>query len=187
MKYVSYVLTLVCIFSLIFMQSNRSLAGEWTGNANFILGSKVLDEDDWEPYEDQGEFGIDIDFRKQNWPVSIVVASYGSYEEKTVSGNTVEASTSELRAGARKVWKPMPKMRPYLGGGIALVRAELDGQEEDEDSGLGAWCGGGVYWTLGSSFNLGFNLGYSYGEVTLFGDDMDAGGSHAGLLLGYHW
>jgi hypothetical protein len=41
--------------------------------------------------------------------------------------------------------------------------------------------------TLGQSFNLGFDLRYSSADITLGGFEVEAGGTYAGLLLGYHW
>jgi len=56
-----------------------------------------------------------------------------------------------------------------------------------DDSSIGIWLNGGIYWTLGEAFNLGFELAYSHAKVTVFGEDANAGGGHAGILLGYHW
>ena len=56
-----------------------------------------------------------------------------------------------------------------------------------DDDAIGFWIGGGIYWTLGEHFNIGFDLRWSKAEVTINGVDGEAGGGHAGLLLGYHW
>jgi len=183
---------MVLIFSmvLVFATSYQSWsANDWTGNVNFTLGAKALDEHDWEPVEDQGEFGIHVDFRRPEWPVNIAIALLGSSGEEDIRGTDIEGSTSELRFGVRKIWEPTRTMRPFFGGGLSLMSAEIDveGFGSDEDSDFGVWISGGIYWTLSNSFNLGFELGFSQGEVDLDGYDVDAGGSHAGLILGYHW
>jgi hypothetical protein len=177
---------------LILITSIHVCAADWTGNVNFTLGSKALDKDDWEPIEDQGEFGINVDFRKKEWPVNIAIAILGSAGEGKMNGINVKGTTSELRFGVRKIWEPNEIMRPFLGGGVALLSAEYEGSSSgvrvsDDDTGIGLWLNGGIYWTLSHSFNLGFELGYSTGEVTLYGVDGNAGGGHAALLLGYHW
>ena len=46
---------------------------------------------------------------------------------------------------------------------------------------------GGIYWTLGQNFNLGLDLRYSQADVTFFGTDVEAGGAHVDVILGYHW
>ena len=191
MKKALLVLGLSVVFFCVSSGQARA-AQEWTGNINFTLGAKALDDDDWEPVEDQGEFGINVDFRQKDWPVNIAVALIGAGAEDTYEGMDVESVTSELRFGVKKIWAPNETMRPFLGGGLALVTGDLElgylgDKISDDDSGLGVWLEGGVYWTIGGAFNLGFEIGYSTAEVTLFGVDVDAGGGHAGLLLGYHW
>ena len=183
-------LLLVLSIPLMLVSSHQSWsADKWTGNVNFTLGSKALDEDDWEPVEDQGEFGIHVDFRKQEWPVNIAIAILGSAADDDYRGIDVEGSTSELRFGVRKIWEPTENMRPFLGGGLGFMSAEWDveGFGNDDDSTLGLWIDGGIYWTINHSFNLGFELGYSEGDVDIAGYDVNAGGGHAALLLGYHW
>jgi len=165
------------------------LAG--TGNANFFLGGKALNKSDWEPLEDQAEFGAEVTFGRDGWPVSVAIDVLGSATEETESGIDFEGRTSELCVGVRKIWE-VNRTRPYIGGGIALVTAEFEGDVSgvnisDDDNGIGAWIGGGVFWRLGSRFNLGIAARYSKAEVTLFGADGEAGGTHAGILLGWGW
>jgi len=44
-----------------------------------------------------------------------------------------------------------------------------------------------LFWRLGKRFNIGLDVRYSKAEITLFNVDVDAGGTHAGLLLGWGW
>jgi hypothetical protein len=167
-------------------------ANEYTGNVNFFLGGKSLDSNDWAPVEDHAELGVLVDFKQNNWPVSIALDFLGSYSESTELGIKFEGSTSEFDAGVRKIWEVAgSSVRPYIGGGLALVNAEFKGTSfntlSDSDKSVGIWLNGGIYWTLGQSFNIGLDLRYSQAEVTVFGVDVEAGGSHAGLILGYHW
>jgi hypothetical protein len=46
---------------------------------------------------------------------------------------------------------------------------------------------GGIYWTLNQYFNLGFDLRYTDADVTFISTDIEAGGTTAGIFLGYHW
>ena len=79
-------------------------------------------------------------------------------------------------------------MRPFIGGGISFITGEFEVLgNSDDDSAMGFWIGGGVYWALTKNFNLGLELKSSYAEVTIFDDDVNAGGGHFGLLIGYHW
>lgn len=167
-------------------------ASQWTGNVNFFLGQKSLDSDDWGTLDEQGAFGVLVDFRQENWPVSIALDFLGSADDTTRLGNTIDGMTTEFNAGIRKIWEISgSSVRPYLGGGIAFINAELERTNvfvvKDDDSGTGLWLNGGIYWTLGQHFNLGLDLRYSEADVTLFGVNGEAGGGFAGLLLGYHW
>ena len=177
------------ILMLFFINAN---ANEWTGNVNAFLGQKTLDEDDWAPLDKQAEFGVLVDFKQQDWPVSIALDYLGTYDEATELGINVEGTTSEFDVGVRKIWEVSgSSIRPYVGGGLAFVNAEFKITSgfpvSDDDNGTGIWLNGGVYWTLGQHFNLGLDLRYSQADVTLFGEEGEAGGTHAGVILGYHW
>ena len=166
-------------------------AASWSGNVNFFLGQKSLDENEWAPVDEQGEFGVMVDFGERSWPVNIALDFLVSYDEVTEFGIIFEGLTTEFNGGIRKVWEVGSYFRPYIGGGLALVSAEFQATDfvsvTDDDNAMGIWLNGGVYWTLGRSFNIGLDLRYSTADVTLFGVDADAGGTHAGLLLGWHW
>jgi hypothetical protein len=169
----------------------------WTGNLNLTLGSKML-ESDWGPVDEHSAFGFSADFRRPHWPINIALGFLASQGEETLYNfdlaqiAKLEATTLELRGGVRKIWEPTPTMRPFLGGGLAVIWAELErsrfgASESDDDLGLGLWINGGVYWTLARRFNLGFELGYSTADVTLLRRDIDAGGWNGGVLLGYNF
>ena len=168
-----------------------------TGNVNLFLGGKALDEDDWAPVEDQGEAAIEFDFRPRPWPINMVLGIRKSSDDGTafdpIFGSAdVEGETSEFNLGIRKIWEELPYIRPFIGGGLALVDAEYKasfsfGSASDSDSALGLWLGGGVYWTVADHLNLGVDLRFSGADVTLFGVDGKAGGRHLGVLLGYHF
>lgn len=165
-----------------------------SGNVNIFLGGKTLDSNDWKaPYDDQAEFGILFDVRGEQWPVSIAAdLLVSAHTESTVLGDYTEGTT-ELDLGVRKVFEFEGSIvHPYVGGGLAFVSGFRElaigsyiGTEED--NGTGIWLNGGIYLTLGQSFNLGLDFRRSSGDVTLGGKTIDAGGTHAGLLLGYHW
>lgn len=175
-----------------------SQADEWTGNVNVFLGSKALDENDWAPIEDQDEYGILVDFKQKGAPVSIAVdflrsegdgSAYDTYSRLYIH---LVAEMTELNVGVRKIWDQQDSVRPYVGGGIAFIYADVSGSSRgvtvtDDNNGVGIWINGGVYWTLGTSFNIGFDLRYSQAQVSLFGVNVNAGGGHAALFLGYHW
>jgi opacity protein-like surface antigen len=176
-------------------------APAWTGNANVFLGARGMnDDDEWEPVDTQGTAGLEVDFRPKAWPVNLVVGLRGSRAEDELDDpffGTLEAEGEirELAGGVRKIWEPLGNpIRPYVGGGLAIVRAEITStqvstgiQGSDGDTGIGIWFGGGLYFTIAERFNIGADARYSTADVTLAGIDVDAGGGQIGLLLGYHW
>ena len=195
----------IILFSAPFFASNACLAAsDWTGNANLTLGSKTLDEDDWEPVESQSAVGADVDFARKSWPVHMAFAAIQSSDEDTVYAEVndemirakVKASTSELRFGVKKIWEPTLIMRPYVGVGLAIINAELKtflgsrfegGSVSSDDQGFGLWVSGGVFWTLFEKLNLGFTVGYSKATSNLFDIDAESGGVNGAFCIGYHW
>jgi len=177
-------------------------AADASGHVNFFLGQKSLDSDDWDPVDQQGEFGAVMSFGGSDWPVLIAVDVLTSGKEEDVFDNVFGASklragTFEGAFGARKIWK-VGNSRPYVGGGIALIgaAAEFDTgffEFDADDAAVGPWVGGGVFWRLGSHFNLGFDARWSKAEVDLdFGanvveKDVEAGGFQGGLTVGFGW
>ena len=176
---------------ILMLLTTNAYANEWTGNLNFFLGKKMLDESDWAPLDNQPEFGVLVDFKLKQWPFSFAI-DYLVSTDDAPGLPSVEAITSEVDIGLRKIWNPgNSSIRPYIGGGLAYASAELKTLSTPsitvDDGGYGIWLNGGVYWTLGQSFNLGLDLRYSQADVTLFGVEGEAGGTHAGIILGYHW
>lgn len=172
--------------------------GGWTGNLNLFLGVKQLDEDDWEPVDSQGEIGLELDFRPRAWPVNLVVGLRGGSDEADefdpfFGPVKFESWTSELTFGVKKIWEPVgTPIRPFIGGGLLFANAEatvrMGGIEvSEDDTGVGFWLGGGVYFTLAEHFNIGLDLRFSRADVDIAGVDAEAGGNHFGLIVGYHW
>jgi hypothetical protein len=174
----------------------------WTGNVSVFLGNKTLNEDDWNPVDDQTEIGFLLDFRPENWPVNIAIDYLDSSEYKiqyTPSRSIrIDGITREINIGIRKIFEISPSICTYIGGGIAYIHGEFETSEffinqgvittsVDSDNGTGIWVDVSLYWYLDRYWNLGVDLRYSKAEITLFGADVEAGGLHAGLLAGFHW
>lgn len=177
--------------------STTVFAEGFSGNVSGYLGSKSLDKDDWDGYEDQTGAGLITDFSFDNWPVSIAVDIFlsASDYEKNDSTNKIEidAYTSEIHLGLRKIWAiPGSRFSPYAGAGLAYIngRQEQDdtfGSHDENDSAPGGWFGAGIYWRPTDKLNVGLDVRYSQAEITLFDQDLKSGGIHSGLFIGYHW
>jgi hypothetical protein len=166
------------------------------GDVNFLLGMKPLDKDEWDPVESQGAFGAEVTFGKETWPVWIAVDYFATaaVEERVpinvggfVTSGDITGTTFEFDFGIRKIWGKN-RTRPFLGGGVGVVGATYDADvTDDSDETAAVWAGGGVFWRLGRRFNLGGSVRWSDAQVTLFGNDVQAGGFTYGLLLGWGW
>lgn len=198
-------------FSLLVLvvSSGPALAGDPEGHVNVFLGQKALDSDDWNPADKQPEFGVTMSFGRSDWPVFIVLDVLKSEREEDyldpVLSNLGTAkftgATLEIAPGIRKIWN-LGRTRPYVGGGMALIKASAEYEYptvtyDAEETTLGPWLGGGVFWRLGSRFNLGFDVRWSSGDVNLEVNDdnlfvlnaynVKAGGLHTGVTFGIGW
>jgi hypothetical protein len=173
-----------------------ALAG---GNVNFTYGARSLDDDSWEPIDEQDAFGLTFDFGAEGWPVNIAVGFFESSDEDTTAsfpilGDVdVEGEVSEYSLGVHKVWETRSAARPFLGGGLTRVEADatLDsilGSIDDDDSSTGLYIEGGLFFRIAQVLNLGFHARLVEGtDVTVFDVDGDADYYQLGALIGFGW
>ncbi|HUS89325.1 MAG TPA: hypothetical protein VMW91_08180 [Desulfosporosinus sp.] len=215
LKKLLLILTLLLIPSI-------TLAGELSGNLNILYGYKYLNDGDWEPVEDQTELGVSMDFKKQNWPVSIALEFLHSDEREYVSdtitprGNIYpvyfDVKMDEIALGVRKNISLQHNINLFFGGGITMIRTkiyyksrgfgggggggldifsvanqEVNRATSDEDSPFGFWASARLYTTFAEHYNIGVQVRWSKADVTLVDEDVDAGGLHGLLFVGYHW
>ena len=170
------------------LAGNPVMAGDYDGNVRLAFGQKRLDND-WNILDRQNEIGMIFDIKQSTWPVSIAFDVFYSGEDKNIQG-TEKGSTSEQHLGVRKIWTINDsKFHPYLGAGIAFIQADYEvvGSDKEGDSGVGGWVGAGVDWHLSSKISLGIDVRYSQADVTILDNDVDAGGLHTLMTLGYRW
>ena len=183
MRKVTFIIVACFLLSI----PSSAICDSWTGNINAFLGTKQLDKDDWEPLEEQSEFGVMVDFKKTNWPVSIAIDFLTSSDDATINGIDIEGKTTEFAFGIRKIINTSSNLKLFIGGGLANISAELSAQypwdkTSDDDSAIGFWLGVGTYWTFAKHFNLGLHFRYSDAEVTMFNYTGEACGTHTGLI-----
>lgn len=146
------------------------------------------------------EFGVLFTWGGRSWPVDLAIDFLASTDEDdvvVVDFDTeeifeidLEGSTFELDVGVRKSWR-RGSARIFAGGGLALVSAERSEEDQQdvtvsvEDEALGAWITGGAQWRVGGNWSVGFELRVSRAEVTLFGEDVEAGGEHLLVVGGF--
>ncbi|PLX45231.1 MAG: hypothetical protein C0609_03530 [Deltaproteobacteria bacterium] len=196
MKIKAFLLSILLAASF-FVAPTASYALEDYWNVSILLGSKEMDDSDWAPLESHGVFGLMTDYKGAGWPISMAMDIYvTSSEEKTFYDPSIgyfdaSVTTSELNFGVRKHFAEDQRFRPFLGGGIGLITAEIETESsygygsDDSDSALGVWVDGGFSFSVTETFNIGMRLGYSSADVDINGYTADAGGTHLGFFLGW--
>ena len=179
--------------ALVLMSSFISHAGDWTGNVSGFIGKKSLDDNDWANLDSQSSIGVIFDIKKQNWPISIafdVIASADIYK----NGSQKDTATSvENDIGVRKIFNlKNSSFRPYIGGGISLLSAQLERKDtfttvKKRGNATGGWIGIGTYYEINSHFIMGLDVRYSAAKAKIFDVKREIGGLNAGFTIGYHW
>jgi len=168
-------------------------ADEWSGHIGGFFGLKIMNSSDWPDMDNHYAMGIMFDIKKDSWPISIAVDfidTGGKYEH---DGMTDLGHTTEFQLGVRKIFmRQDSKIQPYIGGGVSFMYAqqeyEINNITTTEDDGdVGPWLGAGMYYEITSSFVLGLDVRYSYGKVTLFDKERNAGGLFTGVTAGYQF
>ena len=176
-----------------------SAEARYNGNLNLFVGQKWLTQSDWDPVAEQPELGLMLAFGEERISVHFAVDAYYSKKEVDNPNPTVDArvkgTSGEISIGVRNVWD-LGATRPYLGGGasIVTVREDFDGPSgpvSHDGRGYGAFIQAGMFWRLAGHLNLGIEARYGKVDVDL-GEtfevrNVDGGGFHAGLLIGYGW
>jgi opacity protein-like surface antigen len=171
-----------------------------SNNVNFFFGQKSL-SDDWDTvygdYREQAEFCILFDFKGQDWPLSLAIELIGSAKED----DDLTGSTGEFCVGVKKIWEESgTPIKPFVGIGLASMSGKFEARiDEDtvissEKTGVGYFMEGGAYFTIGENLNLGALVRYSYANASVDqdgdgddSDDLNLGGTQAGIFIGYHW
>jgi len=168
-----------------------------TGNVNFLLTQKMLQEDDWSPVDTQTGFGVMADFKMSSWPIAIAVGYQSTSDDDVLFGAEMDGTTDELDLGVKYISDQVGNIRPFLGGGLTQARGKMEGTGPGgnisvSDTGVGFWLSAGIYWTLAEHLNLGGHVKFTSAEVTLADPsigsfDVDAGGSSLAVFVGYHF
>lgn len=187
------------IFALTFwvVAASNVLAAGIEGNINLIFGQKYLDEDDWAPVEDQTALGVMFDITPAGSPVAFAIDFLATEDSADLYDPfddiyfEATGETREIDLGIR--WYTPPSMfRGYIGGGLALINAEITISEfgyeaSEDDDAVGYFINGGFVVTLARHLNLGLNARYSQAEVDIAGYDIEAGGFLLAGLVGFHF
>jgi hypothetical protein len=158
---------------------------------------RSLDQDDWSPVDDQGAIGLEFVREDPGSAVGFELGAFTSGKTKdnvpVGGGGTIDVRgrTGEISAGIHKTFSaPGDTVHPYVGAGLAAIRAEFRGNgasssAEDDDASGGLYVHGGVDFDIGPSLFLGVDLRLLGGtDVTLFGVNGNANYAQFALVLG---
>lgn len=189
-------------------------ANVWAGGGNllFSAGQRTLDDNDWEPVDQQLQIGVITDIRLDESPLYIVASLQYSFDSDNVyesgtSGGESYVADIDLDAGyfdASVGLKYMPSIgdvfRPYVGLGVTAAGAAYitegyvsgGGFYEDVDDDDSAGAIGG-YVSVGSLFRIGhFALGIEARQIVATDFEFDGYDSNADALsvlglIGFGW
>ena len=174
------------------------------GDVNALLGIHFPSQDakDHGYTGRQFNLGLAVSLWKQRWPVAIAADIMTTTVAKAAGARWEGHSTTDLHLGVRKIWSTgkSRSVRPYVGGGVAFIKASLQERvypspagERRSGEGTGYWFGGGVSWRLREHLNLGIDGRFSRASVSLplgSGDalvNFNAGGAQLNAIVGYGW
>lgn len=178
---------------LLFLTTSMTNADEWSGHIGGFIGLKALKSSDWPDLDIHNSLGVIFDIKKDTWPVSIVLDITDTGGKHKHNGMEDLGHTTELQFGIRKIFiNQDSRIQPYVGGGISSMYAEQEFEvnnvsTKQDDSTVGFWLGAGMYYEMNPKFVLGLDVRYSEGEVTLFDEDLNAGGFYTGVTGGYQF
>jgi len=208
------------------LQAGPALAA---GNIGVVLGERSMSDGDvWRegaPFDldltKQGAAGFTADLGKPRWPVRF---SFGFFQSRGNDEDSVRTRVSfpstgtfladvdlelksvltEMSFGVLKSWRKDSATRPFVEGGLTMMRAtlqttvrvkgsgnSLDLSEDEQDSEFGFYVQTGVLWRIGPRFNLGVNaravLGSKLEVKGLRPIDGSADYVQAALSVGWGW
>lgn len=178
---------------LLILTATAANAGDLSGHVSGFFGGKKMKSGDWPDIDKHFSMGVIFDIKKESWPVSFVLDITDTGGKHKHDGLEDLGHTTEYHLGIRKIFVGEDStFQPYIGGGVSFLYAEqeietISTTTTQDDRGTGGWAGTGFYYEISPRIVLGLDARYSYGEVTLFNKERDAGGIHAGFTAGYQF
>lgn len=163
---------------------------DWSSSYHFLIGQKILEDNDWGPIAHQPEIGISFDYKGDDWPMSVATDWLISYDDGSESGVDYTGLTSELQIGLRKYFKiENSDWLTFIGAGTSFIYASQDidfgnNSFDDSDTGVGYFLNGGFLWQR-DNLHLGVDIRISRADADLFGIDTNVGGDHIAFSFGW--
>lgn len=180
---VLFILLLLVVYS-----ESTSALNEFTGTLGVFYGKKNLDTEIFSPADSQTVLGFHLEMGMSNW---FALPLFDIYVGRGLGSNEFEdfeSWTTELSFGLQREWFMSNNMALVTGIGLSHMIASFKGEELDyeQDSALGNWFKIGIHMYFGG-LELGLDWMQSNGNITLYDQEVNAGGSQIIFVLGFHW
>lgn len=174
-----------------------------TGRVGMAIGFKEMGSS-WEALDDQTSVLLSLTVGKESWPVHLAfdyVRARNTNSRVTgfplippfccfTTAIVAESDTTEWDLGVRKGWREGKSFRPYVGGGLAVIRGKLvvvGAAINASETAPGYWIDFGFRAPAGRRLEWGIDARHSSAEVNLGDGDIDAGGEQLLLYSGVRW
>jgi opacity protein-like surface antigen len=168
-----------------------AFSGMSSRHVTFLVGERQLDDDDWDPVEDQLATGVEVDGTDPDSGHGYEFGLTYSQDDDDVGPVDVEASTFDVYGGYRYTFQPGDQgIHPYVSAGLAVIygNVELDGpgaSPDDDDTSPGAYVRAGIGFDLTENARLGIDYRHLFfTDVDIFGIS-DADFDQFMLTLGF--
>ncbi len=176
-----------------------STAGGWDGYVGYVAGVRRFGSDFGDARDAVVPGALDLTLTPPGSPISFALQLAFSYvadgpdESVTSSIRDIDSvSSTRLDVGLRHVFGE-GAWRPFVGGGVSFLDVVFEDTSAffgatdrlDADQSLGAWAGGGLFYSTQGGFTIGTVLQQTFGhEMRLAGRDFDADSLDVLLFLG---
>lgn len=167
----------------------------WRGRqTNLLVGLRSFEDERWEPVEDQVAWGIDYCEPIGLGAVRLEAGFQYTWDESSASlpggqGVELHAETFDFSAGLNASY-PFGRLRPYVGGGAALVFTDTKSLDQgeivrDDDSTIGGYGKAGLLFQVSQIAHVGVEYRYfAGGTISLANDEVDADAGQIAIVFG---
>lgn len=159
---------------------------------SFLLGRRALDEDYWEPLDDQIALEAILEWRPSESPFGAEFGMAFGYDDATIAGVEVSHSTFELYGGVRATLDLFDgALQPYGSFGPSFLLSDLSAEQSgftvsDDDWSFGLYARAGVAFVFGNGFALGLDYRKLFAtDISLFGAEGDSDFDQFGITFGF--
>jgi hypothetical protein len=173
----------------LFGGSAGPLWAESRGTSLFTFGGRKLFDSAWDRFDPQTSVGFTWAFGSDTWPMNFELGGIGGGSD--TGAKTEFGRLGELFFGVQRTWKAQGRLRPYIGGGLSSVRAEIHmdtpTRDQDSDYTSAVYLHGGALWRY-TNVTIGVDGRLLTGaDVKLFGENFGVSLFEAGFVLGWSY